>query len=32
GLCSPAMRLPMTPLSQNLEATVEGALTQVGLL
>jgi 4-hydroxy-tetrahydrodipicolinate synthase len=32
GLCGPAMRLPMTPLSQNLEATVEAALRSAGLL
>ena len=32
GLCGPAMRLPMTPLSKNLEATVEAALSSAGLL
>lgn len=32
GLCGPAMRLPMTPLSQNLEAVVEDALRAAGLL
>ncbi len=32
GLCGPAMRLPMTPLSKNLEATVEAALGSAGLL
>jgi len=32
GLCGPAMRLPMTPLSKNLEATVEAALDSAGLL
>lgn len=32
GLCGPAMRLPMTPLSKNLEATVEAALNASGLL
>ncbi|CAB5658382.1 Dihydrodipicolinate synthase [Delftia tsuruhatensis] len=32
GLCGPAMRLPMTPLSKNLEATVEAALRSAGLL
>lgn len=32
GLCGPAMRLPMTTLSKNLEATVEAALGSAGLL
>ena len=32
GLGGPAMRLPMTPLSKNLEATVEAALSSAGLL
>ena len=32
GLCGPAMRLPMTPLSQGNEAVVEGALRAAGLL
>lgn len=32
GLCGPAMRLPMTPLSKNLEATVEATLSSAGLL
>ncbi len=32
GLCGPAMRLPMTPLSKNLVATVEAALGSAGLL
>ncbi|MFD2753109.1 4-hydroxy-tetrahydrodipicolinate synthase [Comamonas terrae] len=32
GLSGPTMRLPMTPLSQNLEPVVEGALREAGLL
>lgn len=32
GLSGPTMRLPMTPLSQNLESVVEGALREAGLL
>jgi 4-hydroxy-tetrahydrodipicolinate synthase len=32
GLSGPTMRLPMTPLSQNLESGVEGALREAGLL
>lgn len=32
GLCGPTLRLPMTPLSQHLEATVEAALRDAGLL
>ncbi|MDR7093906.1 4-hydroxy-tetrahydrodipicolinate synthase [Hydrogenophaga laconesensis] len=32
GLCSEAMRLPMTPMTRALEPVVEGALKQAGLL
>lgn len=32
GLCGPAMRLPMTPLSEQCEAVVEDALRKVGVL
>ncbi|MEG1127968.1 MAG: 4-hydroxy-tetrahydrodipicolinate synthase [Comamonas sp.] len=32
GLCGPTMRLPMTPLSKEYEALVEGALSKVGIL
>ncbi|MDR0216101.1 MAG: 4-hydroxy-tetrahydrodipicolinate synthase [Comamonas sp.] len=32
GLCGPAMRLPMTPLSEQFESVVEGALRKVGVL
>ena len=32
GLCGGTLRLPMTPLSQGNEATVEGALRAAGLL
>ncbi|MEI6484433.1 MAG: dihydrodipicolinate synthase family protein, partial [Betaproteobacteria bacterium] len=32
GLCGPTMRLPMTPLTQNLEPVVESALRSSGLL
>lgn len=32
GLCGPAMRLPMTPLSEQYEAVVEDALRKVGVL
>jgi 4-hydroxy-tetrahydrodipicolinate synthase len=32
GLCSGAMRLPMTPLAQSNEAVVEGALRSCGLI
>ena len=32
GLSGSTMRLPMTPLSQNLESVVEGALREAGLL
>ena len=32
GLCAGTMRLPMTPLSQGHEATVEAALRASGLL
>jgi len=31
-LCGPTLRLPMTPLTQSNEATVEGALHAIGLL
>ena len=31
-LCGPTLRLPMTPLTQTSEASVEGALRAVGLL
>ena len=32
GLCGPTMRLPMTPLTQNLEPVVESALRSSGLM
>ncbi|HCL85398.1 MAG TPA: 4-hydroxy-tetrahydrodipicolinate synthase, partial [Comamonadaceae bacterium] len=32
GLCGPAMRLPMTPLTQANEPVVEGALRAAGLV
>jgi 4-hydroxy-tetrahydrodipicolinate synthase len=32
GLCGPALRLPLTPLSRNLESVVEGALKAAGLI
>lgn len=32
GLCSPALRLPMTPLSPQYEAVVEAAMLKVGVL
>ena len=32
GLCSPALRLPMTPLSPQYEAVVEAAMLKVGIL
>jgi 4-hydroxy-tetrahydrodipicolinate synthase len=32
GLCGPALRLPMTPLTQPSESVVEGALQSAGLL
>ena len=32
GLCGPTLRLPMTPLEANNEATVEGALRLCGLI
>ncbi len=32
GLCGGALRLPMTPLSKNLESLVEDALRQCGLI
>jgi len=32
GLCSPALRLPLTPLSPHLQAALENAMRNCGLI
>jgi 4-hydroxy-tetrahydrodipicolinate synthase len=32
GLCSPALRLPLTPLSESLRPTLQGLLQSTGLV